>query len=286
MVKIKGKLSKKLISSLIFILILVVIIFIIYHRKQKKIVPTPYVGKVEKRKKIIKAKKRPIVPYPRIAVIIDDVGYPVSAFNRYLNFKGKLTFSVLPHLPGTKKYAKKLNKKGFEIMIHIPMEPINYPKINPGPGALFIIDNVQTINEKIKSMIDENQWAIGANNHMGSKLTQDCKKMSIILKTLKKNNLFFIDSVTTKNSCAYREAIKLKVPALKRDIFLDNKNDYGYIKSQFLKLIGIAESRGYAIGIGHIQNIQTIRVLNSMYDNIEKYRFHFAFASEVLSSNN
>ena len=283
MIKTKGKSTKKLIFSLIIIVISVILIVVFLHQKQKKITPPPYIGKIKKNEKF--KRKKPTVHYLKIAIIIDDVGYPVSTFRYYLNFKGKLTFSVLPHLHRSRSYAEKLHKNGFEIMIHIPMEPINYPKVNPGPGALLIDDNITTIYRKIKSMISENPWAVGANNHMGSRLTQDCQKMNVILKALKKKNLFFIDSLTTSKSCAYKEAVKLKIPFAKRDIFLDNKNDYNYIKRQFFKLINIAKYKGYGIGIGHIQNRQTIRVLKSMQFETKKYGFHFVFVSEIVSSN-
>ena len=284
MIKIKGKSTKKIILSLIIILFLLFLIFIFFQKKQKIVNPPPYVGKIEKKKKTKTKKKKPPTHYTKIAIIIDDVGYPISTFKHYLNFKGKLTFSVLPYLAKSKEYAQKLHKSGFELMIHIPMEPINYPKTNPGPNALLVNDSKLIIQKKVKNMIKENPWAVGANNHMGSRLTQDCQKMHILLKILNENHLFFIDSITTPKSCAYREAIKLNIPFLKRNIFLDNKNDYTYIKAQFLKLIDIAKSRGYAIGIGHIQNIQTLNLLKSMQNKADTYKFRFVFASEIISS--
>lgn len=226
-----------------------------------------------------------VSPRYEIAVIIDDVGYPLDAVEKYAGFRGKLTFSVLPNLSASAKYARFLHARGFEIMIHIPMEPEGYPSVNPGPGALLRSDGGPVIERKLKGMIEDVPFAVGANNHMGSSATKDCEVMERTLKTLDRNNLFFIDSLTTGGSCARALAARNRMRSARRDVFLDNVDSFTAINAQFETLKRIAKSRGTAIGIGHIHKSHTLEVLSHQLPLLEKEGFSLVFASEAVGSS-
>lgn len=226
----------------------------------------------------------PGVPGPKIAIIIDDVGYPSSSFEKLLQFKGKLTFSLLPFLDGSSILAEHLQKSGFEVILHIPMEPLDYPEKNPGEGALLIEDSREEIEKKTDAMINNLNFIVGANNHMGSKLTQNYEMMTWTLGRLKMHNLFFIDSLTANNSEAWKAAGDLGVMVARRDVFLDNDDNFSYINSQFESLKRIARKRGTAIGIGHIQSKNLPAVLNHQLPLLKEENIQLAFASEVVSN--
>jgi len=267
LIKTKGKYNKKR-TCIIIITILLTLIFI------KK----PLIEKIKKGKvKEVEVKK----PEYKIAIIIDDVGYPSDNIDAFIKFKEKLTFSILPFLSESKRYANILKNSGFEIMIHIPMEPLDYPDVNPGKNAIFSFDTAKYIEDKMNDIILNISDAKGANNHMGSKATQDKELMYSVLKILKNNNMFFIDSLTTKDSCAYDVALKLNMKTAKRDIFLDNEDNFSYINIQFEKLKDIAKARGTAIGIGHFSKINTIKVLDYQLKMLKKQNFILIFASEA-----
>lgn len=218
-----------------------------------------------------------------IVVIIDDVGYPSARINGYLEFGGKLTFSVLPALEKSGEYARLLHDRGFEVMIHIPMEPISYPETDPGPMAILTGDMRSEIENKLGIMVAENPHAAGANNHMGSKATQDRLLMRYTLDSLKARGLFFVDSVTTSDSRGYEVARELSVPAVRRDVFLDNEDSFAYINGQFERLKVLAKQHGTAVGIGHITKSHTLAVLNHQLPGLEKENIKLIFASEAVS---
>lgn len=277
MIKTKGKHKKYTILLIIVIIGVIALWLSLPPEKKEKKPPSPKPEIKEILKPEIKEK-----PQYRIAVIIDDVGYPSQMIEEYKNFKGKLTFSVLPFLDESVKYAEILHERGFEILIHIPMEPLAYPDIDPGPQAIFSFDTKEQVEKKITMMIQDLPYAVGANNHMGSKATQDCDLMNWTMDVLKKKNLFFIDSVTANSSCAYENASAKKIPTAKRDVFLDNKDDYDSIYNQFEELKRIARRNGAAIGIGHFHRVNTIKVLKEQSPLLEEERFTLIFASEAV----
>ena len=66
---------------------------------------------------------------------------------------------------------------------------------------------------------------------MGSKLTELYQPMAWTMQFLNERNLIFIDSMTTSDSVAEKTALNFGVPSLQRNIFLDNKKEYTYIRS-------------------------------------------------------
>ncbi len=288
MIHTKGRKNRTLIFVISVILLIAVIILIrpqLRREEQTREAKPPSVKKKvpeEKEPEDILQSSRLKTPEKSIAIIIDDVGYPSENIDSYLRFKAKLTFAVLPFLEKSEMYAKILHTQGFEIMIHIPMEPLGYPEEHPGSNALFTWDSRQIIKEKLDRMIMGAPYAQGANNHMGSRATQSRELMTWTMLYLKKRDLYFIDSVTTEGSHAFELAQKLELPSAKRDIFLDNHKDFASINTQFEKLIGMAKKNGTAIGIGHIGSDNLLEVLNYQLPLLHKDGIELVFASEAI----
>jgi len=238
--------------------------------------------------KLTRPDSKPVKPPEKVraklAIIIDDVGYHSPLIEEYKKFEGKLTFSILPFLPESVNYARMLHHSGFEIMIHIPMEPEDYPEKEPGEGALFVHDSRDEAEQKLRKMIHNIPHASGANNHMGSMATQDHTLMTHSLSYLKAEGFYFIDSLTTPHSSVYEIAHQLQMQSGNRDVFLDNHNNSIYIDKQFEKLKSAARERGIAIGIGHMQNKNLLSVLNRQLTTLHEEGFELVFVSEVVGN--
>ncbi len=194
---------------------------------------------------------KPGVHTPQIAIIIDDIGYARQLALDLYEVDSDITFSILPFSPYGKKIAGKLGPAGAELMLHLPMEPTEYPRVKPGPGALLSSMSPDLLLKQLRKDLDAIPGVIGVNNHMGSKLTAQADKMNQIFTVLKQKNLFFIDSRTSPNSKGEASARLFMLRFSQRDIFLDNFQNVEYITGQFQKLIKAAHKHGTAIGIGH-----------------------------------
>ena len=89
-------------------------------------------------KPIPKLKPPQVSQLPEVTIIVDDIGYDRQLAEKFLKLDSSLTFSILPQSPFDKKIAQLAQRNGTEIMLHLPMEPKEYPKVNPGPGALLL----------------------------------------------------------------------------------------------------------------------------------------------------
>jgi polysaccharide deacetylase 2 family uncharacterized protein YibQ len=197
----------------------------------------------------------PISPHraaaPRIAIIIDDLGYDKSLAREFTDLDLPLTLSILPFTPYTRSIAHRAKREGREIMLHLPMEPRSYPRINPGDGVLLVSMERDTILEVLDRNLDEIPFVAGVNNHMGSRFTENKEKMMVVLGELKRRGLYFVDSKTSRCSVAFDIAKQMEVRAARRDIFLDNDLSEGALRIQMDRLLNLARHKGHAIGIGH-----------------------------------
>lgn len=187
-----------------------------------------------------------------IAIIIDDFGNYSEGTDKLFSLKIPFTAAIIPNMPSSKEDVLKAKEKGIDIIMHIPMEAEYGKREWLGPNAITSELSIIEVKNRIIKGLNELEYCVGMNNHMGSKITQNNRIMRAILEIAKEKNLIFIDSKTTPKSVVKIEADKLGVISLNRDIFLDNIKSKSYIKNQLDKLGNIALKRGYAIGIGHV----------------------------------
>ena len=185
---------------------------------------------------------------PLLAIVIDDIG--LSHYSRdIIKLPGPLTLSFMPYaenLPGQVAAAQQAR---HEILLHMPMQPLG--RHNPGPNALTTDLSADDIKQRTAAALDKIPGVIGLNNHMGSAFTQDAAGMAAVMAVLHDRGLVFLDSKTIGNSVGPQTAQAAQVPALARDIFLDNDENAAAITQQLAAAAALAECRGLAIAIGH-----------------------------------
>ena len=217
---------------------------------------------------------------PKVAFIIDDLGYETEVAKKMMELEFPVTLSILPFLQYSEFIAEEGRKNNQEIMLHLPMESSN-SSVNHGPGAIKSYMSEEEIRQAVRDSILNFPYIIGVNNHMGSKITEDRKIMEIILEEIRELNLFFIDSMTSKNSIAYEVAQEMEIKSAVRSVFLDNENDMEYIKGQMLKVQETALREGEVIAIGH-SRINTFYVLKRMVPELIKAGIEVVPVSELV----
>ena len=187
---------------------------------------------------------------PRLALIIDDIGFSCRRLERFLGLELPLTFAVLPRLAHSAQAGVMIAHAGHEVLLHQPMQPI-HRQFDPGPGALYVGDGPEHIRHVLSANIDSLPQAIGANNHMGSLFTGSQPEIRRALEVIRDSGLFFIDSLTSHRSEAFQTARRLQLPSSRRNVFLDNRPQVPYIMGQLKRLTALARQNGLAIGVGH-----------------------------------
>ena len=217
-----------------------------------------------------------------ICIIIDDFGYTENNLARdFLNLSNDFTISVIPGKIYSEDIAHMAYKYGFEVMIHMPMEPYNWEKDNKHRYCITDDLTAQEVESVVNKAFIEIPIAQGMNNHQGSKATENLELMKYLARSLKKIDKFFIDSYTSQESKAFITMRQFGVPTDIRQVFLDNINHPDSIKSKLDELVELSSIMNYAIGIGHVKH-ETYKILLNEIPKLKKEGYSFLLASEVV----
>lgn len=217
---------------------------------------------------------------PVVAIIFDDLGYDAKFAQKLSELNAAVTFSILPHSPFQDHIARLAKDKGLDVMLHLPMEPVEYPAVDPGPGTLLTSMTPDQLIEQLEEDLQAVPYIKGVNNHMGSKMTAESSQMYQIFSILKQKGLYFIDSRTTAQTLCKPSARLFQIPFAQRDVFLDHVANTQFVRKQIKELIRIARRNGYAVGIGHPHSI-TFKVLIEMLPDLQK-EVQLVPASEIV----
>ena len=213
-----------------------------------------------------------------LTIIIDDFGYRNDEVSDgFLSLGANLTFAVIPGHKYSRSFAKKAFERGYEIIIHMPMES----HVSSSGEEVFVLNTDMTSSEiesRMENVITHLPQAVGMNNHQGSKATENKRVMNVVGSVLKKYGKYFVDSRTTPESIAESMMMSLGVHTTNRDVFLDNEADSYLINKQLDQLISTAQHKGSAIGVGHARPM-TLQVLQKRIPELKKAGFQFKFVS-------
>lgn len=218
---------------------------------------------------------------PRIAIVIDDVGMNKSQSKVAVALPFPVTVSFLPYATGIQELADIAQKNGLDIMLHVPMQPLD-TSVNAGENALEVGMPEVILTQKLDNNLTSLSSYVGINNHMGSAFTQDEKGMNFLMSRLKKEDVFFLDSRTTAESVGKDMAERHGVRFFSRDVFLDHEETNEYTSKALERLEKIALKNGVAIAIGHPKEL-TLTALKAWAPTLEAKGIELVTLSVLVS---
>jgi polysaccharide deacetylase 2 family uncharacterized protein YibQ len=224
---------------------------------------------------------------PKVAIIIDDFGQSRLGVKEMMSIERPLTFAIMPFLDYSTQDATNAHNKGFEVILHLPMQSTaNDIPSWLGPNPVRVDHSNEKIKEIVSESIDSIPHVKGVNIHMGSMASEDQRVMQAVAEAIKEKNLFLIDSKTSSLSICEAVAQKAGIPFSQRDIFLENaQKEESYIKEQLEQAAQIAVKRGSAVVIGHVGSaggVITAKCIKEMIPVIEKKGISFVFISQIV----
>jgi uncharacterized protein len=217
---------------------------------------------------------------PRLAIILDDLGYDRASADSLMTLPFPLTVSVIPHLPLSSEVAEETFRRGDEVLLHLPMESQSSDAKQEGV-ELRVGMNSRQVESALAGMLETVPHAVGVNNHQGSRATADPALMAELMSALQHRGLFFIDSRTTRATVAYNVAEQSGVRAASRKVFLDDLPTKEAVRTQLNLAARDAVRDGFAIAIGH-PHPATITALSEAVPLLESRGIRLVFASDVV----
>ncbi len=216
----------------------------------------------------------------RLAIILDDLGNDRAAADAIFALPYPLTISVLPNRPHSVDIAEDAHRRGYQVMLHLPMESLGNGKpesqeLRPGMSA-------KDVSALVNQFLHAVPEVAGVNNHQGSQSTADAALMAELMPLLRDHHLFYIDSRTTTATVAYDAARTVGVRAAFRNVpFLDDVAEVSAVRKQLQRALREAREKGEAVAIGH-PHPATLQALSEVLPQAKSQGVRLAFASELV----
>lgn len=198
---------------------------------------------------------------PRIGILIAGLGMSRSAtLTAVQQLPGAVTLGFSPYARGLQDWIDQARAAGHEVVLELPMEPVNYPDDDPGPHTLLTSLDPGANLERADWLLGRFVGYVGVTNYMGSKFTASHEALRPILAALQRRGLMFLDSRSSVHSVAGQIANEIGLVQAANNRFIDNKASRAAIDARLAELERIAQATGSAIGIAFPYPVSIERV--------------------------
>ena len=84
------------------------------------------------------------------------------------------------------------HRRHREVVLHLPLEPVNYPQVNPGPSTVLVTMRPSRISGDLRHALDQAAPVAAVANLMGSLATQDMSVMRAVYHELRRSAIPFL----------------------------------------------------------------------------------------------
>ncbi len=189
---------------------------------------------------------------PRIAVVLSALGLSSAATEAAIQgLPGGVTLAFQPYADDLQNWIQLSRAAGHEVLLHLPMEPVDYPANDPGPQALFTALTPQQNLARLEWTLSRVSGYVGVTNHMGSRFTTSRSAMKPVIETLKERGLLYVDTRASARSVGAALATEIGVPRALNDRFIDTGSvNRETIDNHLAEAERIARETGLSVVVG------------------------------------
>jgi polysaccharide deacetylase 2 family uncharacterized protein YibQ len=185
---------------------------------------------------------------PRVAIVVGGLGISTIATNDAIDrLAPAVTLAFAPYGADLPRAVARARGTGHEILLQVPMEPLDYPSNDPGPRALMAALAPEQNIDRLAWFMSRFQGYVGITNYMGARFAATEAALLPVLQDVGKRGLLYLDDGSAQQSLASAVAAKAKTPFLKADVVLDREPGWAEVDAQLARLEAIARERGSAI---------------------------------------
>ena len=219
---------------------------------------------------------------PRIALIVTNLGLSATYTKAALKLLPEdITLSFSHVAPRLKSWIREARQKGHEVLMDIPMEPLGFPKNDPGRATLLTSSNeVENLN-RLEHVMKKAGGYVGLLGTLGTKFMLHSETFLPVLKTIKQRGLIYVDSRSTSRSLGPELASSIQLPRAFNNIFIDKEPSNQKIKGKLDELEKIALKKRFAVGIAQPFPL-TIEILSQWAEKLKAKQISLAPITAVV----
>lgn len=196
-----------------------------------------------------RAYARPFTPNgkPKVALVIGGLGLNAAQTRAAIEtLPPEVTLSFVPYADGLQGWVDQARAQGHEVMLEIPMEPLDYPENDPGPYTLLAQARSDETVKRLEWLLSRTTGYFGVTNYLGGKFLTAEGAMTPFMAALKGRGLAFLDDGSGGSVAGASGGVS----RASADRIVDGQLSPDSIERQLLALETAAGQRGAALGAG------------------------------------
>ena len=187
----------------------------------------------------------------RVAIVIGGLAVSQTGTQEAIEkLPAEVTLAFAPQGNSIGRWMQAARRKGHEILVQAPLEPFDYPNVDPGRNTLTVAASPEENLENLRWTLSRTTNYTGVMNYMGARFVADTNAMAPVMAELGKRGLLYLDDGSTARSVAADLALKDRVPFASGDAIIDAERDRGAILKKLDQLEATARAKGFALGTG------------------------------------
>ncbi len=194
--------------------------------------------------------------------MISELGLSAAATDVAIQqMPSQVTLSFSPYAENLAQWINLARAAGHEVLINLPMEPLNFPANDPGPQTLLTSLSEQQNLERLNWSLNRVTGYVGVSNHMGSRFTATPEALKPVLQAINTRGLMFLDTRQTPRSVAVKLATEIGLPRAFNNRSLDQEASRVAIDARLAEIEKVARENGAAVAMGSPYPVTFERVL-------------------------
>jgi len=221
---------------------------------------------------------------PKIAVLVTTLGISENATKSAIKMlPGSFTFSFAPFSKKIAAWIDESRAAGHEVLIDLPMEPLEYPQSDPGPHTLLTSVPIDQNLRQLGWVLSRATGYIGVSTYMGSSLASKPRVLNPILAEIKSRGLMLVDTREAPIDVPENIAKEIGLTVASSSLLIDDELSVKHIDQQLAKLEERARKDGAALGVARPYPV-TLTRLKEWSDTLKKKNIALAPVSALPPS--
>lgn len=187
----------------------------------------------------------------RVAIVIGGLGVSQTGTQAAIAaLPPEVTLAFASGGNSLDRWMQTARREGHEIVMQVPLEPFDYPEVDPGRNTLTVDADPAENRDRLYWALSRITNYTGVMNYMGGRFVTDEAAMTPFMTELSRRGLMYLDDGSSARSLAQDLAARQRVPYAAADIAIDGDRDRGAILKRLDDAERAARAQGQAIAIG------------------------------------
>lgn len=187
----------------------------------------------------------------RVAIVVGGLGLSQTGTQRAIDvLPAEVTLAFAPAGNSLDRWMQTARRKGHELLMQVPLEPFDYPNVDPGRGTLTVEADPMALREDLYWSLGRMTNYTGIMNYMGGRFVADADAMSAVMAELAERGLGYLDDGSSARSVADVQAVSAGVPFAAASVAIDTVRERGDILKKLDEAERVARATGSAIAVG------------------------------------